>query len=257
MKKAIKIIGNILAWILLILALVVTILVFSSNSNNGVSNLFGFMPLTVESPSMEPTIKQDDLIIVREIDDVNDLKVGDVITYRTILKGLENSGDRLNTHRIVEIVDNNGIKSFVTKGDNNPVNDEQKVASGDLVGKWNETRIPKFGAVMRFLRTKTGFFLCIILPMALFFLYELYKFIATILEIRKPKITEQDEEEIKRKAIEEYLASQKQKEAEEAAKAPAEAPAEAPPQEVTPETVSQPAAGQTADTQPEDGDTEK
>ena len=45
--------------------------------------------------------------------------------------------------------------------------------------------------------------------MAIFFLFELYKFIMTIVEIKRPKLTEDDEEEIKKRAIEEYLASQK------------------------------------------------
>ena len=66
---------------------------------------------------------------------------------------------------------------------------------------------------MDFLRTKTGFFICILLPIALFFLYKL---IATIIEIKRPAITESDEEEIKRRAVEEYLAQQKKKEEENA-----------------------------------------
>jgi signal peptidase len=44
--------------------------------------------------------------------------------------------------------------------------------------------------------------------MALFFLFELYKFIVTLIEAKRPEPAEQlDEEEIKRRAIEEYLAS--------------------------------------------------
>ena len=63
---------------------------------------------------------------------------------------------------------------------------------------------------MAFLRTKTGFFVCILIPMALFFLFELYKFIVTLIEVKRGDAPEQlDEEEIKRRAIEEYLAQQK------------------------------------------------
>ena len=40
MKKVLKSIVNILAWVVLILALLVTILVFSSARNNGVANLY-------------------------------------------------------------------------------------------------------------------------------------------------------------------------------------------------------------------------
>ena len=45
--------------------------------------------------------------------------------------------------------------------------------------------------------------------MAIFFLFELYKFIVVLIEAKKPKISEEDEEAIKKKAIEEYLAKEK------------------------------------------------
>ncbi|MBR1393162.1 MAG: signal peptidase I [Ruminococcus sp.] len=206
MKKVLKIVVNVLAWILLIFALIVTILVFSSSKNNGVSSLFGFIPMTVESPSMEPTFKQDDLIIVREVDDVASLKKDDVITYWTFI----NNQRVKNTHRIVEINYNDGaVMNFITRGDANSVDDDTSVAAKDVIGKWNNFRIPGFGKVMRFLQTRTGFFICIVIPMALFFLFELYKFIMTIIELKKPTLSDEDEEEIKRRAVEEYLAAQK------------------------------------------------
>ena len=45
--------------------------------------------------------------------------------------------------------------------------------------------------------------------MAIFFLFELYKFITVLIETKKPKISAAEEEEIKKKAIEEYLAKEK------------------------------------------------
>ena len=168
MKKAVSIIVNILAWLILIFALLVTIVVFSSGKNNGVANIFGYIPLTVQSKAM-------------------------------------------NTHRIVEINDNEGRVSFITRGDNNEIDDFSPVSSEEIIGKWTKTKISGFGKAMDFLRTKKGFFICILIPMALFFLFELYKFILTLVQLKQPEPVEQlDEEEIKRRAIEEYLASQKQ-----------------------------------------------
>ena len=83
MKKTIKIVLSVLAWILLIFALLITVMVFTSDKNNGVPSLFGRMPMTVESDSMEPTFKKGDLIIAKEIDDINELKVDDVISFWT------------------------------------------------------------------------------------------------------------------------------------------------------------------------------
>lgn len=216
MKKVLKIVVNVLAWVLLIFALLITLVVFSSGRNNGVATLFGFIPMTVESDSMKPTFKTDDLIICREVDDVYDLKKDDVITFWTMIDGKKVK----NTHRIIEVNNVNGSVSFTTRGDNNSLDDQDSVRAGDVIGKWTGTKIPGFGKVMRFLGTQKGFFICILIPLALFFLFELYKFIATLIEIKKPGLSEDDEEEIKRRAVEEYIASQKQKDAE-AANAPA------------------------------------
>ena len=221
MKKVLKVIVNIFAWLVVFLALIVTILVFSSTRSNGVANLLGYIPLTVESQSMSPTFDQGDLIICKQIDDPTALQVDDVITFWMIIDGQKVK----NTHRIIEISNEDGVLSFTTRGDNNPIADTDPTYPADLIGK-----------IMAFLRTKVGFFVCILIPMAIFFLIELYKFIVTLIEVKRPATEPQlDEEEIKRRAIEEYLAAQKQKE-EEAAKtaekpaeeaAPAEKPAEA------------------------------
>ncbi|WP_295210468.1 signal peptidase I [Ruminococcus sp.] len=212
MKKAIKIVFDVIAWIVLIFALIITILVFSSDKNNGTASLFGYIPLTVESDSMKPTFKKDDLIISKEIDDVKSLKKGDVITFWTIIDGQKVK----NTHRIEQVLDENGSIGFITRGDANDSDDSYTVYAGDIVGEWTNVKIGGFGKVMDYLRTKTGFFVCILLPIALFFLFEVYKLIATIVEIKKPAITESDEEEIKRRAVEEYLAHQKKEEEEKA-----------------------------------------
>ena len=128
-----------------------------------------------------------------------------VITFNAIVENIRIK----NTHRIVEIVEEGKSKSFITRGDNNPVNDESKVSASDIIGKWTGTKLAGFGNVLSFLRSKTGFFICIVIPMAIFFLFELYKFIVVLIEAKKPKISEEDEEAIKRKAIEEYLAKEK------------------------------------------------
>ena len=207
MKNIIKVIFNVLAWIVLVFSLVMTVLVFTADRNNGTASLFGFIPMTVESDSMKPTFLANDLIICREIDDIGTLEEGDVITFWTIIDGQKVR----NTHRIVEINDVNGTKNFVTRGDNNSREDDIAVYGVDIIGKWTGVKIGGFGKVMSFLRTKAGFFICVLIPIALFFLFELYKLIIVIVEIKRPALTSKDEEEIKKKAIEEYLAEQKKR----------------------------------------------
>ena len=119
MKKFFKVFINILAWVLLALALLVTVGVFSSEKNNGIAKLLGYMPMSVQSDSMAPTFRQGDLVIVKEIDDLYALKEDDVITFYTIIDGQR----ALNTHRIVSVNKTDADISFTTKGDNNSIND--------------------------------------------------------------------------------------------------------------------------------------
>ncbi len=206
MKKALTIIGNAFLWLIVIFSLVVTILVFSSTNSNGVANFLGYIPLTVESPSMHPTFDEGDLIICKQIEDPYTLQVDDVITFWTLIDGQKVK----NTHRIVRINDTGNSISFITRGDNNPIDDELPAYQSELIGKWTNIRLTGAGKIMAFIRTKLGFFVCIIIPMALFFLLELYKFIITVISLKNAEnVPELDEEEIKRRAIEEYLAQQK------------------------------------------------
>lgn len=212
MKKVLKVTVDVLVWVVLILALLVTVTVLTSTKNEGIPRLFGYTPMSVQSDSMKPTFSKGDLIIVHKVDDVTKLKVDDVITFHAVVENHE----IINTHRIVEInKDENGMpQSFVTRGDNNPVDDEDEVMVDKLIGEWTGTSFGKLGVALDFLQTQKGFFICIIIPIAIIFLFELYKFIVALIEVKNEgKLTEEDEEEIKKKAIEEYLAQQK-KEAE-------------------------------------------
>lgn len=204
MKTILNNIITAISWIILIFALIVTVIVFSADRNNGVPDLFGYVPLTVESDSMSPTFVKDDMIIDKEIDDVYQLKDGDIITFWTLIDGHRVK----NTHRIISVNDIDGNMNFSTKGDNNDINDSLNVYPVDIIGKWTGIKLGGFGKVMNYLRTNTGFFVCIVLPMILFFLFELYKLIVVIVEVKRPAAVQLDEEEIKRRAIEEYIAEQ-------------------------------------------------
>jgi signal peptidase len=131
------------------------------------------------------------------------LQKDDVITFYTIIDNIR----VLNTHRIVEVKDDGGSRTYITRGDNNPVDDEIPVYPSDIVGKWTGAKVKGGGKILDFLRSKTGFFICVVIPMAIFFLFELYKFIVALIE-SKQKMSKDEEDEIKRKAIEEYLAQQ-------------------------------------------------
>lgn len=79
--------------------------------NNETPSLFGFQLYTVETGSMVPTLPIGTNILVRELRDGDQPKVGDVVTY--------SHGNSAVTHRIVELVfGDDGITRYQTKGDN-------------------------------------------------------------------------------------------------------------------------------------------
>ena len=208
MKKVVGIVINVILWLFVVFAALTTVVVFTGTSNNGVGNLFGYMPFSIQTQSMEPTIKAGDVVIGKEAD-FNTLKEGDIITYWTTV----DEQKILNTHRITKVISNGkgSVPSFKTKGDNNQIEDEYTVAAADIVAKYN-SKISGLGKAVDFLETQKGFFICIVLPLILFFLYQLYHFIKVIVTVKQENagLSKEDEEELKKKAVEEYLAKQKE-----------------------------------------------
>ena len=226
-KKIAETCVNVLIWIIVAISLFITILVFSAQgSEDGVPSIFGKALVTVETGSMEPTYKQGDLIFLTKLSDEEkaSLKPGNIITYHAPID-INNDGviGDINTHRIVSV--DLDTKTVKTQGDNketNPTADNYVVSFNDIIGICTEEdRLGGVGGVIGFLRSSLGFFLCIVLPLILFFLYELYRFISLIVieRAKRAPIAKETEEEIKKRAIEEFLAAQK---AEAEAKAAAE-----------------------------------
>lgn len=208
MKKVVGIVINVILWLFVVFAALTTVVVFTGTSNNGVGNLFGYMPFSIQTQSMESTIKAGDVVIGKEVD-FNTLKEGDIITYWTTV----DEQKILNTHRITKVISNGkgSVPSFKTKGDNNQIEDEYTVAAADIVAKYN-SKISGLGKAVDLLETQKGFFICIVLPLILFFLYKLYHFIKVLVTVKQEKagLSKEDEEELKKKAVEEYLAKQKE-----------------------------------------------
>jgi signal peptidase len=191
-----------------------------ASKSSGVPNLFGYAPMSVMSNSMEDTFYANDMIISKVIDDINyEFKVGDVVTFPIEIDGVPT----YNTHRIVEVIEDTDITYYVTQGDNkktNPVPDEEMQTSATIVAKWDGIKISGIGKVFSFLKTPLGFFLCVLLPMIIFFIYEAIRVVMNIVAYNKEKALEEAQnvvqnaeltEEQKQKAIEEYLASIGQK----------------------------------------------
>lgn len=232
-KDVLGVIGNVVLWIFLVIAAIITVMALSTTAKDsgGIPNIFGYSFVSVQSDSMKPEFVTGDLVIIKKLDTdaQKNLEIGDVITFTAdIMKSDGTPGQdgtsELNTHRIIEKYEKGDVMCYKTQGDANVLDDDYEVLSGTIVGKYQK-KISNGGKVMDFLRSQLGFLLCIVLPLVIFFIFKIYRLIVIIVSRRNKELTEAEQEELKRKGIEEYLAAQKAQEAEEApAKASEETP---------------------------------
>lgn len=221
MNKTVKKVLNVIIDIIVILILIVSILVVVlslTSRNSGVPNVFGYAPLSVQSNSMKDTLNEGDLIFSKVSQDATDrFKEGDIVSFYQNIDGQ----DRINTHRIIEVIPDESTEYYRTQGDNkdtNPEPDKELKKPADILAVYTGTKIPGIGHFLSFIRTQLGFFLVILLPMIIFFVYEAVRVIMNLIAYNKAKAVEAAEEAVanselteeqKQRAIEEYLAKQK------------------------------------------------
>ena len=173
-KRAANVLLSVILWAVILVAALYAFTTMATRDNQNVSNLFGYTPLVVKSDSMAPTFETGDLIVIKKCDPQT-LKEGDIICFHTII----------NTHRINSIEAVGDARSYTTIGDNNNgIADQHVISDGDIVGKY-VTSIPKIGKVMDFLSGSTGFLIVIVLPMLLFFIYQVYHLITISINLKK------------------------------------------------------------------------
>ena len=179
-KKAGTIIISVLLWIVILIAALYAFTTMATRDNQNVSSLLGYTPLVVKTNSMSPTFDAGDLIFIKKCDP-DTLKEGDIICFHTII----DNEYALNTHRIEKIDESNGVRSYTTMGDNNNgIADRHIISNGHIVGKYTG-HLKKAGKVMDFLSGSTGFLIVIVIPMLLFFIYQVYNLIMISIRLKK------------------------------------------------------------------------
>lgn len=191
--KAVKKIGTIvisvILWAIILLAALYAFTTMATKDDQSVATIMGYTPMTVETNSMKPTFQSGDLIFIKKCD-TSKLKEGDIITFHTII----DNQYALNTHRIQKIDEVNGVRSYTTVGDNNNgVADQHVISDGDIVGKYIG-HVTGLGKVMKFLSSSMGFLIVIVLPMLLFFIYQVYNLIMISIRLKKAIAVENAQE---------------------------------------------------------------
>ena len=105
------------------------------------------------SGSMDDVFSIGDVILIKETKR-EDIKKGDIITFKK---------ENIITHRIIEMNKTNDTMYYTTKGDNNNVNDAEKVKYEEIEGKYI-TKFVCIGYLINFLNTTEGFIILVSLP---------------------------------------------------------------------------------------------
>ena len=189
-KKVITVLGLIL--FIVIMTISITIVYKSYSEPDKIPAVFGWKPFIVLSGSMEDTIMPGDLILTKEIDTL-ELKDGDVISFRT-------NKYTVITHRIIDIVEDEGERKYYTKGDNNDTADSNIVCNNQIEGIYRY-RIPKLGNIAIYLQKPIGIIICIAVPLIIILIAQLADLKSKQIEV-KEKEKKQKELEEKMKILE-------------------------------------------------------
>lgn len=168
--KILTIIGTILCVILIpILIINITLIAKSFINEDEVPSIGGTLPLIVLTDSMYPEIESGDLIICHTAE-AKDIKVNDIISFFDPA----GNGTSIVTHRVIEIVEENGEIFFRTRGDYNNTEDKELVPAENLVGVY-KTRIAGAGHVAMFMQSTAGLIICVVLPIILLVGYDIIR----------------------------------------------------------------------------------
>lgn len=179
--KIVNVVVNVILIVAIVFAVICTYVSFVTTSGNGVPSILGLRLLSIQTASMKPTINDGDLAISTAVEP-EELRPDDIITYWTVI-----NGERvLNTHRIENIYDGGGFLIFETKGDANTMADPLNVHERELVGKY-QFRIRGVGKVFDYLQTGTGFFMVVVIPVFIFFIFHLVQFFRVLFEYQNVK----------------------------------------------------------------------
>ena len=207
-----------LAWISFFAAVFTALITFFaslSGENNG-KEVFGIKLLIVASDSMSKSplseneeifFNAGDLIIIKNVENVAELKVGDVITY--VSYSPESYGKTV-THKIREIrySPTEEINGFVTYGIKTGDNDTALVKPEYVIGKYY-SKIPKIGTLFAFLKNPRGYFLVLLFPVILLIIFFSIKIGKTLGKKEFSEVYNEEMEDLKRRVgvLEEELFS--------------------------------------------------
>lgn len=165
-KKALKIAGNAL-FILALLIMIPTLIYGFISRFGGSHQMIGDVSLLVvasgsmsqknpANPYLEENNLNDqfqtyDVLLIHKVKNQSDIKKYDVIAY------YDTSKQETIIHRVIEVdVDDNGSYKYTTRGDANNATDTTQPSFSDVIGKYTGQKADKIGAFVLFLQSGNG-----------------------------------------------------------------------------------------------------
>ncbi|MBQ9680428.1 MAG: signal peptidase I [Ruminococcus sp.] len=223
-KTVLNTIINILIVMVLVTSILIAVLSLTSKANNGVATIFGYSFHTIQTPSMDggnPDFDGGDYkvgdLVIGKTDGASDrdYQVGDIISYRT---ASDEGETMLICHRIVDKTEYNGVAVYQTQGDANDTPDQ--LVPEDYIHNYDITSLcydadyhgkvlSGWGKPLDFIREPQGFFFAVLLPMIIFFMYEIIRVVLNAMNYKKSKANEEKEnaEKEKQEAVDAAVAA--------------------------------------------------
>ena len=165
------------------------------NVNTGKNKMPLLGAYIIITPSMDPTIKVEDAIIIMR-KEPEEFKKRDIITF---MSSDPRYSGLIITHRIVGIEKmKNGEIYFRTKGDNNNVEDASLVPAKNVYGKVI-LKIPKIGYIQYILLQSYGWIILVVLPCLGIVIYDIIKLVKSINKNKPQKPKDNNKNQFRKK----------------------------------------------------------
>ena len=205
-KKIYNVASTVVVALIFVFMIVVVAVMLIQKNSGGESKIFGYYMYDVLTDSMSGTIEPGDVILCKAVEDVNELKEGDIITFKAP------NGNYNETHRIIEIARNEdgSIKYFKTKGDNAKEADSWELNPENVKAKYVKKSV-FIGGLRRFMKHWYGYVTVVVIPLCVVFALIIAGFVKdkVALESEKEKnkaISISDiSDDDKKKLLEKYL----------------------------------------------------
>lgn len=182
-NKALKIIGNILYYMLVVLVLLILLVVLLQRFTHNNASIGGIRIFNIVTESMVPEYQVGDILISKSIDP-SKIEIGDDVVYMGEVGSFQG---KIITHRVIDIEKDGDNYKFHTKGIANEYEDPAVVSEDQIYGTIiYKTHILSF--ISKIINNLYGFYFLIFIPLAVLI-------IVKIVKIHREKYEEDDDDE--------------------------------------------------------------